>query len=248
MSKLDPMDSGADLLELRAERLRIARRLSVTPEQLDFLDSVGPAGLREYRHALEDLLFNENGERFKKIMQAAGLLPKPIAAGIAVKAITPTMTAMMSGFLTPKESAEFATHMPITYLADLAAAADPRRVGHLVAYLPRDVVVNGAAELVRRKDFVTAGLMVGCLNRAYLPDALDAIAETEDLFEVALLIDDKAVIDDIVNHLSDAQLTGLSELAIERDMVPLWESLVHHCSDENAQRTRGILEDVQSQS
>ncbi|MCB0975644.1 MAG: hypothetical protein KDB86_13985 [Actinobacteria bacterium] len=239
---------STELLELRAERLRLARRLGVTPGELDFLDRLPAQALRTYRHALEDLLFDENGERFAKVMQAAGLLPKPVAARIAVRAIPPTMTAMMSGLLSPQDAAEFASHMPTSYMADLAAAADPRRVGHLVPHLGRSVVIDGAAELVARKDFVTAGLLVGCLNRAYLADVLTAISDPADLFEVALLIDDKSVLDDIMDHLSDADIEVLSERAVELDMVPLWESLADHCRVDNADRARRILQDVQSRS
>ncbi|MCU1682157.1 MAG: hypothetical protein JWQ81_2896 [Amycolatopsis sp.] len=213
----------------RPEILKLARVLSVGPERFAYLENVDPEDLKRLRGQVTDTLFDANLAVLQRMALASRLLPVPLLAKIGEKVFGPLLCARIAGVIDASRGVDVAKRLPTGYLADVAVELDPRRASAIISGIPLKAVVDVAAELTRREDWITIGRFVGHLADRTVVACLDVMPDVA-LLQVAFVLDDKSRLDHVIGLLPPQRLPGVLRAAADHDLMPLAEDLLAHLS------------------
>ena len=202
----------SEVLEARAEVIRLARLLGAPPETMTFMEKVGSEGLRKFRRQLVDVFYgSEQGsvERFAKI---GNLLPSPVIAALTKEAVGPVLAARISGLVDPAQAIAIVARLPIDFVADIAVEIDPRRIGPVIGGLPSETVGALAITLVKRKEYVTLGELGGFADDDAQAVVFDAASDA-DLLQIAFVTENKENVSKSIALLSDKRLGSIMRTA-----------------------------------
>lgn len=223
-------------LAQRAEVLKLARALGTTPAQLEYLDKLDAAAIRQLREQASASLFDAHHKLFQRIAATTRLLPAPLVAVIAEKAIGPLLCARTTGLLPPERAVEISRRLQAGFLADLCIELDPRSARAVIAAMPVERVVEVSRELARRKEYITMGRFVDCLGDAAIRATMNDLRDDEALLRIGFFVEDKRRLSDIIELLPRQRLLDIVRVAADGD-AELWpEALAMINSVEDAQR------------
>lgn len=203
------------------ELLKLSHQLGVPTSELAFLDGLPADDLRALRQQIADYLFEVDKHHFNKVAMVSRLVPVAIAAKVTEFALPPLIAARTAELLDPHKAADMVTRLSDGYVADVSAAMDPTRAPEVVARIPAEHVSKVGAELARRREWVVMGGFVSVVSGPALVAAV-ADLDGEQLLRVGFVLDDLRRMDEISALLSDDQLDGMLEAAVEHE---LWEEL-----------------------
>ncbi len=194
------MTDPAEILQTRAEVMKLARLLGRQPAELAYLERLDAAELRSLRDGVTELLYDADAAVLRRMAAAGRLLPAGVVATLAQRAFGPLLSARLAGLLDLDRAVDVAGKLPPDFLADVASELDPRRASELIAQLPSQLIGEVTRELARRRDYVTMGRFVGHLSDGTLPAAM-AELDVPAVLEVSFLLDDSDQLDTLVGHL-----------------------------------------------
>jgi len=228
--------SGASSLAQRAEVIKLARLLGARPEQLDYLHKLDALAIRKLRQQATASLFDADRKSFQKVAAASRLLPAPITALIAEKALGPLLGAKIAGLLEPQRAVEIARRVNVRYLADLCLELDPRSAREVLEAMPVERIVEVSRELARRKEYITMARFVDCLTDEAIEATMDAIRDDETLLRIGFFVEDAGRLGAIIDLLAPERLRNIVQVASDGE-AELWpEALVLINSVEEPQR------------
>jgi hypothetical protein len=229
----------SERLEARSEVLKLARVLSMDEHELEFLRELPPADLREFREQVTNRLFDSSSKLLGRIGAAAKLIPSGLIATVAQRAFGPLLCARAAGSLDPGKAIDVVRRLPPGFLSDAAIEVDPRRVAEIIAAVPEHVVVPVAAELGRRREYVTMGRFL-----AFVPDhaivAAIEVLDDEAMLRTAFVLEHKERLDHAIGLLPAERLPGILRRATELGLWPEALDLLDHLSDAR----RGPIADI----
>ncbi len=147
----------SEVLQARAEVLKLERLLGVEQGELGFLERLPSEQTRELREQITTQLFDSSAGMLGRVGAAAKLLPSALIARIAVNSFGPLLCARAAGAVEPAKAIDVCRRVPPDFLADATIEVDPRRVAEIIAGVPEEIVPPVAAELARRREYVTMG-------------------------------------------------------------------------------------------
>jgi hypothetical protein len=189
----------------RSEIARLAVLLAVEPSDLEFLLDVDPGSIRQLSDQLVDVLHDSAADGFRRIAAAARLIPAPLAASVAERALGPASCALIAGSVDRSKALDIARRLRPEFLAEVAVHLDPRRIGGMLSELPVDRIVAAAVELVVNGHHLTVARLAACIDGSTIRAVVMAISD-DDLLRIAFVIDDTTLIDDITAELADDRL------------------------------------------
>lgn len=233
------MNANASM-ETRAELLKLARVLSIDPDELAFLEGADAAELQELRASISDRLLARDHEHFERIVALGRHLPGRVTAGLTEHALGAQLSGRAASLLTADELADFAERLPADFVADVAAVMDLRSVGSLLDRIDAAKVVEVTGVLAKRQDWVTMGAFAGRIQRPALIQAIDML-DGEGLARVGFLLEDRSRLDEIQGLLDDQKLRKLLIAAGECDLIPETIYLVDALNDDSVARVGRVL-------
>lgn len=228
----------SETLDARAERLKLARLLEAEPEQLDFLDGVSSADLTELREQVTERLF-VSAPGLAMVGRSSRLVPSGLAAKIARQAFGPMLCARAAGAAEPAKAIDIARHLPHDFLAELTAHLDPRRVAHIIAGVPEEMVVAVATRMEAAEEFVTMGRFLAFIPDHALRASIGALSD-EAMLRTAFVLEHKDRLEHAVGLLPPDRLPGIIESAAAHGLWPEALDLLDNISEER----RGPIADV----
>ncbi len=202
-------------LAQRAEVLKLARLLGSKPEQLEYLHKLDAPLIRKLRQQATASLFDADRKAFQKVAAASKLLPAPITALIAEKALGPLLCAKIAGLLQPERAVEIARRLHTRYLADVCLELDPRSARDVLEAMPVDRIVEVSRELARRKEYITMGRFVDSLTDDAIEATMDDLRDDEALLRIGFFVEDAARLSSIIDLLSPERLRNIVQVAAE---------------------------------
>ncbi|NIJ13834.1 hypothetical protein FHU38_004178 [Saccharomonospora amisosensis] len=213
------MTEALEALEVQAEIDKLARVLGEPGERFGFLESVPARDIRRLRERATDALFDADLAALRRMALASRLLPPSLLAGLAERVFGPLLSARMAGLVDASRALDIAARLSPTFLADVAAETDPRRIGHLVTGVPRATISVVVGELHRRQDWITLGRFV-----THVPNdtALAGLSVLDDaaLLRVMFLLDDTDRAVEVLGLLPTRRRERIVRAADEHDLWP----------------------------
>ncbi|MEV5649962.1 hypothetical protein AB0L57_17095 [Nocardia sp. NPDC052254] len=147
-----------------AQLVLLARTLHVSPERVAHLERLGAQNLHEIQQRMAGIIFDRHAETFRRISRLVPIIPLGISMPLVQKIVPPTLTGRAAGAVGvehPKKAAETVALLGIGYAADCAPYLDPRTIGELADIAPPEPIVEILNEVLRRRDYITAGPFLG---------------------------------------------------------------------------------------
>ncbi|MEV6427648.1 hypothetical protein [Nocardia sp. NPDC051463] len=175
-------------LVIRAQIVLLARTLHVPAERLAHLERLGAAHLHELQERMAGIIFDQHAETFHRISKLVPIIPLGISMPLVQRIVPPMMTGRAAGAIGvvyPKKAAETVSLLGTSYAADCAPYMDPRTVGQIADVAPPEPIVNVLNEVLRRKDYVTAGPFLGYATPALIDAVEQGVHDDEGLIYAA---------------------------------------------------------------
>jgi hypothetical protein len=203
-------------LAQRAEVLKLARLLGVQPGELEYLHKLDAALIRKLRQHATASLFDADRKAFQKVAAASKLLPAPITALIAEKALGPLLCAKIAGLIEPQRAVEIAKRLNTRYLADLCLELDPRSAVDVLQAMPVDRIVEVSRELARRKEYITMARFVDSLTDEAIEATMADLRDDETLLRIGFFVEDAGRLSAIIDLLAPERLRNIVQVASDR--------------------------------
>lgn len=220
----------SEVLEARAEVIKLARLLHTEPSEIAFAEKAGSDSLREFRDQLVELFYgNDSGvERFAKI---GNLLPSSIIASLTKEAVGPVLAARIAGLIEPKNAVAVVSKLSIPFVTDISVELDPRRVEPVIGALPPETLAGICKELIKRKEFVAMGGFVGFVDEDTLASVFKDATDSE-LLQIGFVTEDTARLAIAISQLSDERLGSIIRAAGHEGYWPEALDLLRNTSDD----------------
>ncbi|MGV9677131.1 hypothetical protein ACWDSJ_17785 [Nocardia sp. NPDC003482] len=197
-------------LVTRAQLVLLARTLHVPPERLAHLERLGADRLHEIQQRLANALFDQHAEMFSRISKLVPIIPLTISLPLVQRLVPPMMTGRAAGAVGvdhPKKAVETVSMLNPSYAADCAPYLDPRALGLLADLAPPGPVVRVVNEILRRRDYITAGPFLAYATPALIEAVEHGVDDDAGLIFSAAYAFEADSVDAIVRHL----LVGASQ-------------------------------------
>lgn len=220
-------------MSARAEVLKIARLLDVTPERLSYLEALEVDELRALRGRVIDAMFDADREKFQRVATAAKIPPVAVTAGIAQKKFGPLLVSRVAAVTDTDRAVDIGSRLSPRFLADVAIEIDPRRASAVIAGIPAELTGDIAGELCRRGEYVAMGQFVGHLTEEGIVESLRQIDDAS-LLRISFVLEEKDRLDEVITLLGPKRQKGTIRAAVSDDLVPEALDLLASVSDETA--------------
>ncbi|MGQ0699997.1 MAG: hypothetical protein ACT4PZ_17350 [Panacagrimonas sp.] len=217
-------------LARRAEILKLARVLGLRESDLDYLQVIDAASIREFRERASARLFDADEHRLRRVAAASKLLPAALNALIAEKVFGPLLCARVAGLIAPERAADLAQRLPVEFLADVTLEIDPRHVREVLTLMPIPRLVDVAVVLARRGEFVTLARFVDYVSLDAIRAVMNRITDNAALLQVAFFVEDKARLESIIEFLPETRLRDIVYLAVDESQ-DLWSEALSLMSE-----------------
>lgn len=223
------MSQAAELLQGRAEVLKLARLLGRGPDDLAYLEQLPPEELKELRNGVTEALYDDGGGSLSRLAAVSRILPAGLTATISQHAFGPLLSARLAGMMEPARAVDVAAKLPPPFLADIAVEMDPRRASDLLASMPPALIADVTRELAQRGEHVTMGRFVGHLHDDAVAAALGAM-DDRTLLQVAFVLEDRGQLGHLLTNLPRRRVAGIIDAAAHNDLWVEALDLLNHVS------------------
>jgi hypothetical protein len=233
----------SELLEVRAEITKLARLIAVEPNDLEFLERVGPAGLIELREQLVELFYGGEAGGLKRFVAPSKILPASVIAAITKEAVGPVLAARVAGLIEVDQAIAVVAKLPVKFVADISVELDPRRTGKVIGGLPAQTVAEISAELARRGEYVAMGRFVSYLSDEAIAGTFEHATDSA-LLQVAFVFEDKERLSPVVGLLSSERLSKIMRVAGKEGLWAEAFDLLIQLDDEQYERVIDLVSEL----
>jgi hypothetical protein len=198
----------SDLLK-RAELIKLARVLGATEEAVSFLRPLPVDELRRLEDRVSLTLFNDHRPALQKLADASRLLPASLVAKMSELVFGPMLSARVAGLMPPDRAVDVAAKLRTTFLADVCVQLDPRSAAELLALIPTKIIVDVAALLLQRREYVTMGRFVDDLPDDAIRAVTDSIDDDAALVRIASFVERRERLNELIELLGPERLQRL---------------------------------------
>lgn len=227
--------SGLDGLVARAETRKIAQLIGAKPEELGYLEACRHEDLAVLRLQMTDELFEGEAAALRRAADASKLLPVPLLATIAEKALGPLLCGRLSGLIPPERARDVAARLSPEFLAEVASETDPRRAIDVISKIPAEQAAGAARVLGKTRQFVAMGRFVAYLDDDALAACIDVL-DDEALVQTAYTLEGKDRLDRVIGLVPDERLRAIPAMAEKLGLWPEIVDLLAHLGPEQRER------------
>jgi hypothetical protein len=202
-------------LVTRAQMILLARLLRVPVERIAYLEALGTDNLVALRERMSDIVFDENAETFRRISALVPVVPMSIMIPLAQKVVSPEMSGRSAGAISvahPKKAVGAMSLLKPEYAASAMPYLDPRAVVQVAHLAPLEPIAAIAREVLRRKDYISAGLFVEAATPEIIRAVLDGVDDDEALMRSGSYVHSGKIISDILRVMIEISPPRISRL------------------------------------
>ncbi|MGH8492306.1 MAG: hypothetical protein ACRERR_04280 [Moraxellaceae bacterium] len=205
----------------QAEQTKLARLLRTSPESLNFLDTLDSDALNALRQAATGRLHGSHHAFFSRVAAASKLLPTAMVAFIAQRSIGPLLCARVADAMSTERAIAITSHLPAEFMAAATPYLDSARARELTAALPLPRVIEVTHALIRKREFITLGDLVGNLPMSLIGPILQDIDDGEALLQSGFYVEAPERLNEMLEALPRSRLPKVIAAAAD-EKADLW--------------------------
>ncbi|MFC9993798.1 hypothetical protein [Nocardia sp. NPDC127526] len=202
-------------LVTRAQITLLSRTLHVSDDRLTHLAKLGAGGLHELQERMAKVIFAQHNATFARLSMLVPIVPLSISLPLVQRIVPPVIAGRAAGAIGvehPKKAAEAVGMLGPAYAADAAPYMDPHTVGQLADVAPPGPVVGIVNEILRRRDYVTAGPFLAYATPELIKAVEEGVADDEGMIRSAAYSYSSTSISTIVRHLLNGEGQRIPQL------------------------------------
>ncbi|MBO0853933.1 MAG: hypothetical protein J2P18_09205, partial [Nocardia sp.] len=175
-------------LVTRGQLIILARILHKEPEDLAHLEYLGAQNLNQIQERMANLIYDQHQETFTRMARLIPLIPLTIWMPLVRRMVPANLTGRAAGPIAtmhPKKAADVIKILGPEYGADVARYLDPRALPLLAAAADPVIVTGVVNEVLRRRDYVTVGPMLGYASQGLIESVERYVPDDEGLVRAA---------------------------------------------------------------
>lgn len=204
-----------------AERVKLARLLHTSPEQLAYLDTLDLSTLQTLRFSCRRFLLEEHRGLFRRVATAIRILPAALVAMLAERVLGPLLCARVADELETARVLQLVRHLSSEFVASVAVHVETDRTRELATALPLSDVLDISRILVERREYSLMGDLVGNLPLSLIEAMLRNIRDGEALLRIAFFVENTQRLSDILDVLPPEQVMSVIRAAADEN-TDLW--------------------------
>ncbi|CAM3848277.1 hypothetical protein [Smaragdicoccus niigatensis] len=208
----------SEATDTQSELLKLARVLGEDVNALRFLEPIGWADLRKFRHLVMDQFFEAAEDRLNRLAEATKFVPNPVILKLAPKHIDPRMAAALSGVVDSEKALKLIPKLPPAFLAEAYTYVDARRAANLIAKTPVETTRRFMPILLERGEYITVGQILQYLTPGALKGVLPDF-DDRSVLRVLEVAEGTKPFETIFSLLSDSRLGRILQTAREADLL-----------------------------
>ncbi|WP_420466567.1 hypothetical protein [Panacagrimonas sp.] len=192
-------------LKLQAEHLKLARLLGCKESQIAALKIRDVDALRQLRAACTSTLFDGDRASLQKVVAAARLMPAPLNALIAEKAMGPVLGSRVAGMLPPQLAVDIAKRAPLALNVEVTLLIDPRSAVPMLRLMPVELVVAVTREVVKRREYIAMARFVDTLTNEQIRACMQVL-DDEAMLRIGFFVESPQRLEEVVGLMNDERL------------------------------------------
>ncbi|MFF2086210.1 hypothetical protein ACFVVM_20730 [Nocardia sp. NPDC058176] len=162
------------------------------------------------------MLFDQHTPVFRRISALVPVIPLSISIPLVQRLVPPMTTGRAAGAVGlehPGKAVETLALLDPGYAADCAPYLDPRAIAQLAEVAPTGPVVDIVNELLRRRDYVTAGPFLSCATPELIAAVEAGVHDDAGLIHSASYSYDAEILSAVVRQLLDGPHRRIPRMA-----------------------------------
>lgn len=194
---------------------KIIRVLKISEQDYSFLEKLEVEELSVLNDGIQDALFNNQSEHWKRVADVAKYLPNYMNAKVSEKVLGAYITANLSYHLDSKDLVGISKFLSKPFLAEVAENLIPSKSDKLVNELPISLVQSVTEYLMSKEQYFVIASFIEVVHRKRLMQLIDAINSDSDLLKTSEYIRNPELLKDIFLSFSPSRQTKLLQKSIE---------------------------------
>lgn len=188
-------------------------------KELDFLDRHNEQELAALYEKISGEIYKEQSDIWERIANAVKFFPEFVVAKVAEDILGPVITANVTYYLPARKSISISGFFSNEFLSTVLEHIIPVKVKDILAIYPIERMKKVTKILLKRKKYFTLSSFVEYLPIQKCLDVANSIEDKEEIIRIAIYIENKSTILEIIRVLPDESFKLLLSKAIHANLI-----------------------------
>lgn len=204
-----------DLSEKSVLIQKIIRILKVKPESYSFLEKLNTEELSELNDGIQDALFSDQSEHWKRVAKVVKFFPNYMNAKVSEQVLGAYITANVCYHIETKDLVGISKYLSIPFLAEVTENIIPAKSHRVVNEMPVSTIQNVIEYLMRKEQHFVVASFIEVVERKRLMQLIDSIPKESDLLKSSEFIRNAELLKDIFLNFSPSRQTKMLQTAVQ---------------------------------
>lgn len=204
-----------DLSEKSVLIQKIIRILKVKPESFSFLEKLTADELSDLNDGVQDALFSDQAEHWKRVAKVAKYFPNYMNAKVSEQVLGAYITANICYHIETKDLIGISKHLSVPFLAEVTENIIPAKSHRVVNEMPVPVIQKVIEYLMKKEQHFVVASFIEVVERKRLMQLIDSIPKESDLLKSSEFIRNAELLKDIFLSFSVSRQTKMLQTAVQ---------------------------------
>lgn len=211
---------------------KIIRILKSNSTDYTFLNKLELEDLNHINDDIQDALFNDQSEHWKKLAKVVKFFPNYMNAKISEQAIGAYITANVCYHIETKDLAGISKYLSIPFLAEVTEIIIPSKSSRIVNEMPISIMQKIIHYLLEHNQHFVVASFIEVVYRKRLLELVESIPKESDLIKCSEYIRNSEILKDIFLNFSSVRQMKIIEASIQLNKEAIIVRTLQYMSDD----------------
>lgn len=212
---------------------KIIRILKANHADFSFLDKLEVEDLSQLNEGIQDALFNDQSEHWKKLAKVVKYFPNYMNAKISEQAIGAYITANVCYHIDTNDLAGISKHLSIPFLAEVTEIIIPSKSSRIVNEMPISIMQKIIYYLLEHHQHFVVASFIEVVHRKRLLQLIESIPKESDLIKCSEYIRNSEILKDIFLNFSSVRQMKIINSSIQLNKEAIIVRTLQYMSDKD---------------
>ncbi len=194
---------------------KVIHILKTKPTDYSFLEKLEVDDLSQLNDGIQDALFGDQSEHWKKLAKVVKYFPNYMNAKVSEQAIGAYITANVCYHIETKDLVGISKHLSIPFLAEVTEIIIPSKSSSIVNEMPLPIMLKIINNLLQNNKHFVVASFIEEVHRKRLLELIDSIQKESDLIKCSEYIRNSEILKDIFLSFSSSRQMKVIEASIQ---------------------------------
>lgn len=226
--------------EVLIKKIRYVLKTEVSSSK--YLEKLEVDDLILLNDQIQDALFNDQSEQWKRIAKVVKFFPNYMNAKVSEQVIGAQITANICYHIDSSDLIGVSKHLSIPFMAEVTEHIIPSKSERIVNEMPLPIIKKVVSYLMKKKQHIVVASFIEVVQRKRLVELVDAISSEDDLVLCAQYIRNIELLKDVFSGLSRERQVKMMRAALKLGQEMTIRNLFQNMSTSQLADLRQFLE------